>query len=345
MRILCITQPGSGVGYHRQMMPLTQMPDVTVLFTDFINDEVLGNGYDIVMVNRFAPGVGLDDLLDFRKRYEFKLVVDIDDYWHLDPWHVLYHSFPSKRIVNHIIAADLVTCTHRYLRQRIQLYNKNVEILPNALPFGKGQFHDERISHDKMSAECKPDALRVVYAGGVTHERDIEIIANPFKRIASDTWLKERTHFIMCGYDESNQTTIRVWHRMIHSYLFGFKLNGYVRGPLIPNEYMAFYNEADCTIAPLVDSEFNRCKSNLKVLEAAVKRIPIIVSDVHPYTPCPFALKVKSQGDWYRLIKELVKSKTLWTDAGEGNHQWCVENFHLDHWNKVRRQIYENLIA
>jgi len=343
MRILCVTQPHSGVGYHRQMLPLMNMKDVYVLFTDFINDEVLERGFDIVMVNRFAYGVPYLAMIDFRKRYGFKLVVDIDDYWILDPWHILYHSFPTKDIVAHIKAADLVTCTHEGLRRRIQPLNKEVEILPNALPYGRDQFTDHRIPGSQMSEKVAPNAVRFVYAGGVTHERDIAILRYPLQRVANDIVLKKRLHFIMCGYDDSNPTATEAWHRMIADYLVGFKMPGYVRGPLMPDQYMAFYAEADATLAPLVPSTFNSCKSNLKVLEAGAKRIPIIVSNTPPYDTCPYAIKVDRQGDWYRHIKAIAGDERYRQEAGEANHEWCVQNHDLDKWNVSRKELYSTL--
>ena len=345
MRILCVTQPNSGVGYHRQILPLQELADVYVLFADFINDEVLGRGFDIIMVNRFIPGVSIDDLTAYRRKYDFKLVVDIDDYWHLDPWHILYNGFPTQNIIAHITQADLVTTTHESLLNKIRPLNDRVEILPNALPYGRGQFIDARIPHDQMSAHTAPGAVRIVYAGGITHEKDIALLRGPMKRISGDRNLRDRMHMIMCGYDESNPRFTPVWHRMISDYLCGFKMPGYVRGPLMPTDYMAFYCEADMTVAPLVPSTFNACKSNLKVLEAGVKKVPIVVTNTPPYNLCPYALKVEVQPDWYNIIKMLVTSESYREDMGAANHAWCVEHHHLDKWNVVRKQMYENLIA
>jgi hypothetical protein len=105
---------------------------------------------------------------------------------------------------------------------------------------------------------------------------------------------------------------------------------------------MAFYTDADICIAPLVPSRFNSMKSNLKVLEAAAKRLPIIVSDVHPYSDCPYAIKVLSQRDWYKRIRSLVKDESFRNYFGIANYEWCIEHHHLDKVNVKRKQIYEN---
>lgn len=342
MRILSVQQPGNGVAYHRQWLPLMEMPDVSVLFADFMNDEVLQRGWDIVLINRHIPGMELETLLDYRKRYDFKLVVDIDDYWHLDPWHILYHSYPTKKIIEHIKAADLVTCTHERLRKAIREYNKAVEILPNALPYDRGQFHAERIK----SEDVTKGRLRISYIGSVTHERDMELLRGPWKRLASEQYIRERTHYILCGFSDGGpRPVVEAWRRMLSVYLSGFKLEGYARAPIEPEQYMAFYCEADAVVAPLVDSRFNGMKSNLKVLEAAAKRIPVLVSAVHPYLDSPYAIQCKSGVDWVRNIRDLVRYKEMREDFGMENAAWAREHFHLDDWNKARRQMYDKLIA
>lgn len=326
------------------MLPFQEMADVYVLFTDFLNDEVLSRGFDIVHVNRFVPGVTIEEMIAFRKKYDFKLVVDIDDYWQLDPWHILYANFPTDKIIQHILEADLVTVTHEYLRTRVLPLNDRVEILPNALPYGRGQFHAEKVAHEDMSEKVDRGAVRFVYAGGVTHQRDVGLLKGPMRRVASDRGLAKKMHMILCGYDESNPRLTPVWHGMINDFLAGFEMPGYVRGPLPPTDYMAFYCEADATVAPLVPSVFNACKSNLKVLEAGAKKIPIMVSHTPPYNQCPYAIQIERQYDWYKHIKMVVTSPEYRHDMGQANHEWCILHHHLDRWNEVRRQIFQHLI-
>ena len=52
MRILCITSANSGVGYHRIMMPIVNMQKDYALITDVLNDELLEQGWDILLMNR-----------------------------------------------------------------------------------------------------------------------------------------------------------------------------------------------------------------------------------------------------------------------------------------------------
>ena len=139
MRILAITSKFSGVGYHRIMMPLVNMKKDYCLITDTINELVFDNNYDIVIFNRFLASTDAKLLVKMKLKYNFKLIVDNDDYWHLPPSHVLYQRYQdsniSEIITEYMKVADLCTCTHERLAEEIYKFNPNVEILPNALPY------------------------------------------------------------------------------------------------------------------------------------------------------------------------------------------------------------------
>jgi glycosyltransferase involved in cell wall biosynthesis len=228
-------------------------------------------------------------------------------------------------------AADLVTVTNEALRDEVIKagFNKNVEIIPNGLPFGEDQFTDIRE---------KSDRVRFIYTGGITHERDVRIVKNPMKRLAADPEIQEKAHFQLCGFQDNE-----AWHRMVNSFTCGFKLPSSIRTGMKVTEYMNFYNEADCLLVPLVDSVFNSMKSNLKVLEAAAKKIPVITSAVMPYMNCPHAIKVKQQTDWYKKIKTVLNSPDYRHDKGMRNYQWCNEHFNLKKINESRQAIYSSL--
>ena len=349
MRILAVTQPNSGVGYHRMMLPLRHLPGVSVLFTDFINDEVLQRGFDIVTFNRFIPGVELSDLIAFRKKYGFKIVLDLDDYWILDSWHILARNFPSQVIVDHIRAADMVTVTHDRLLNEVRPLNACCEILANALPFDQGQFHAGRVSVDDMNRTMEvpvnDEAVRYLYAGGITHRRDIELMDQPIRALADDDKYRDRVHLIMAGYDTSNPQIIPTWNGMVHDYTAAHRMNFHLRGPLMPDQYMAFYAEADVAFAPLVESKFNTMKSNIKALEAGCKFIPLIASNVNPYLSIPPVLKVSARRDWGKHIRAMVDSKRRREDAGMALGEWVRREYHLINWNTKRKQLYEWIIT
>jgi glycosyltransferase involved in cell wall biosynthesis len=303
------------------------------MMTDVLTEEELEKGYDILFINRYIAGMEVDEVVRLREKYGFKLVVDVDDFWHLDPWHILYGKYPTQKVIDHIKVADMVTCSNELLALEIYQYNKNCMVVPNALPYGEDQFTDVKTESEK---------IRFVYAGSITHEKDIAILKNPMKRVAGDLMVKNNSTFILCGYSEDKNVE-QVWGRMINDYMCGFKVDGYIRSALPVDQYMNFYNEADACLVPLVASKFNAMKSNLKVLEAATKNAPVICSNVLPYSDCKHIIMVNNQSDWFTNIKKVVKDAIYRKEMGIVNGEWCRENFNLVKVNQLRTQIFNAL--
>jgi glycosyltransferase involved in cell wall biosynthesis len=303
------------------------------MMTDVLTEEELEKGYDILFINRYIAGMEVDEVVRLREKYGFKLVVDVDDYWNLDAWHILYGKYPTQKVIDHIKVADIVTCSNNDLAVQIDELNPNWIVIPNALPYGEDQFTDVKTESEKV---------RFVYAGSITHEKDIAILKNPMKRVAGDAMVKSKSSFILCGYSE-DKNVANVWGRMINDYLCGFNVDGYIRAALPVDQYMNFYNEADACLVPLVDSKFNSMKSNLKVLEAATKNAPVICSNVKPYAYCKDIIRVNNQSDWFTNIKKVVKDAIYRQEMGIANGEWCRENFNLIKVNKLRSQIFNAL--
>ena len=333
MRIITVGQRNSGVSFHRLFNPLIYLPKDYAMMTDVLTEEELEKGYDILFINRYIAGMEVDEVVRLREKYGFKLVVDVDDYWHLDAWHILYGKYPTQKVIDHIKVADLVICSNNDLAVQIDELNPNWIVIPNALPYGEDQFTDVKTESEKV---------RFVYAGSVTHEKDIAILKNPMKRVAGDSMVKNNSNFILCGYSEDKNVS-EAWGRMINDYMCGFKVDGYIRAALPVDQYMNFYNEADACLVPLVDSKFNSMKSNLKVLEAATKNAAVICSNVKPYSECKYIIPVNNQSNWFTNIKKVVKDAIYRKEMGIANGEWCRDNFNLIKVNQLRTQIFNAL--
>ena len=170
------------------------------------------------------------------------------------------------------------------------------------------------------------------------------LLNGPLKRVAGDSHLSKLVHMNLCGYSDGNEQSKMIWHRMVHDFTAGLKLSNHIRKHLDVDKYMNFYNYGDVAIVPLVESKFNSMKSNLKVLEAGCKYLPVLASYVDPYKDCPYIVNVGNQSDWYKQIKRLVNDQSLRVELGKENGQWCREHHHLDKWNIVRKQVLDSVI-
>lgn len=340
MNVLGVTLQSSAVGYHRIMLPLHYMKregliDGHVRLTDQLNDEAFnGHKFDIVVMNRYAEGYELEQVLELRQRYGFRLVVDADDYWHLDPWHVLNGFYPIKKVIEHLQAADLVTCTNQLLADAIlgelDVWN-GVHIIPNGLPFDDDQFTDIRSD--------QTDRVRFVYVGGNTHLKDVQSISGAMKKVQSNSLFRDEASITLCGFQDHE-----VWHRMAVYLKGGYGGNFSIQRGLPVSQYMNLYNDADVALAPLVDSKFNRMKSNLKALEAAAKRIPLIASDVEPYKDIPGVMRWKTSAGFATYLMTMVKDDAYRKHCGEVLAKHCRERFDIRDINKKRAEAYKTLI-
>lgn len=330
MRILAVTSKFSGVGYHRIMLPLVNMRKDYCMITDTINELVFDNNYDIVIFNRFLTATDAKLLVKMKLKYNFKLIVDNDDYWVLPPSHVLYQRYQesniSEIITEYMRVADLCTCTHERLAEEIYKFNPNVEILPNALPYGKEQFQDNKIDSDM---------IRLFWSGSGTHAHDMDILRNPMKKINFPV------KTVIAGYNLGEK---HIWDRMIGVFTNGLKLNPTIYDYSEVTKYMGAYADSDISLIPLVDNKFNSMKSNLKVLETASKRNPAIVSNVHPYKDMPVCY-VNNQKDWYYWIKLLTFDDAARIEYGQKLFEYCDREFNFEAINNKRFAIYNKLIG
>jgi hypothetical protein len=262
-----------------------------------------------------------------QRKFGFKYVVDVDDYWHLYPHHYIYANWQKARFTEKIEAfikgANIVTTTHAALAIKIRPLNKNVVIIPNALPFDQDQF---------SAARTEAGQTRFIYAGGSSHLHDFEQVA---PAIRATKGIK----FTLAGIEANDQ-----WNKM-QALLQGYN---YVRHSFKPiGGYMQVYNNSDVALGPLQGNVFNSLKSNLKMLEAGCKNMAFIASKVHPYLndlDKRYVMYAETEAEWRELIGECIKDPALTREAGLQLGEHVREHYDLIKVNEIRRQVYESLL-
>ena len=332
MRILGLTQRESGCGWHRVVMPLGFMPGIKATVTNIPTVEILQKGFDIILYNRFS--IWDNNIEEIKKDY--KVVVDMDDDWVLPPSHILsigYEKFQS-RIESNLRNADLVTCTNERLYNRIKPFNPNTIVLPNAIPYGQHQY--TAFKEDSL-------AVRIFWAGSVTHQRDLAMLRGPLQKLKS---YGPKIKMVLGGYTDTDITSKTIWQRMFSSFTAGGRLPWMRMSGTTPNEYMRHFEHADIMLVPLEQSDWHACKSNLKLLEAAAKKIPVICSKVEPYsldTDAP-VLWVEKQSDWYKHLKTLINEPQTRQAYGEALYQWARTKYNFDAINEQRKEAFARLL-
>ena len=331
MNIIGVTHKESGCGYHRVMLPLAFMNDIKGYVTNYITEDKTDD-WDILLYNRICQ---YD--LNWSKTKELlgcQVVMDIDDHWQLPVNHLYYNTYQdiAERIERNLMQADLVTVTNSNLLNKVKQFNDNVIVMPNALPYGLNQFNDTRVKSDKV---------RLFWCGSISHDNDIKILKEPLKRLQG----RKDIQMVMGGYNDSDAYTKSIWDKMFS--MFTGNLPSIKLHSASPTQYMDMYNFADIVLIPLEDSEWHSCKSNLKILEAAAKRLPVICSNVAPYNMDVDApvLWVNNQKDWFRYINLLTNNPSLRENLGNELYAWATKRYNFKEINQQRYDAYKSIIS
>lgn len=270
--------------------------------------------------------VAVDFLNQFRDKYGFKIVVDTDDWWEVGKDHPKYQwwsrSNVSLQIRQHLMNADAVTCTHADLAKQVP--NNHIYILPNLISYGKGQF--------KYRAQEKSERVRLLYASTIMNYANTDLIAGAMRKL-SDLNIE----IVIAGYQENPLFDILVKN---------LTADGKIPHSFMPwadsHSYMSNY-VGDIGILPSKPSQFNKFKSNLKLLEFAALKMPVVVSNADPYGGFPVHY-AGGEKAWVEQITKLVEDPELRKSSGDGLYKFCKENYDLYKHAPNRLKAYEQII-
>ncbi len=124
--------------------------------------------------------------------------------------------------------------------------------------------------------------------------------------------------------------------------------------------YGSNYNLFDVSLAPIIPSEFNSCKSQLKIIEAGFHKKPIIASETMPYTidlktaykegkllDDGNALLVhenKNHKLWSKYMKLLIDNPNMVEDLGNRLYETVKDKYSLVTVSKNRTEFFKSII-
>ena len=301
-------------------MPLLLMPEVDCYITNAIEEKDFEERRpDAIYYNRVMS----DEVLRLQSKYHFRVIVDIDDYWNLDPHHIMFKESKLKNHpahhVKHLQIADVVTTTHERLAEMIYPINKNVVVCPNSIP--KHEYFPV------VKTQAANNLKRIFWQGSITHEADLKLLTKTIKKLDYDKFM-----MVLCGYSKAVE-----WERMADGYTYNLRLRGVVLPGLPPHEYYSNYQYADICVVPLLSTKFNSFKSNLKILEAAHSGCPVIASNVHPYKDMDGVMYVNKSTDWYDLINDFERQE----ESAKILSDFCTKNYNFDTINLIRKEAFK----
>jgi processive 1,2-diacylglycerol beta-glucosyltransferase len=284
--------------------------------------------------------------------------MDIDDYWHLDPDHILAEHYQKNKIPELICkslsVSHFVTCTQPILADQIRHLNPNVEVIENGIDT------DDPVWKPNKSASNR---IRYGFTQGDTHVTDVSLVSRDVQLSLYEGRFYHKCQVVLCGYKGNNTISVG-YEKLLTDDLKPLKFHYQYQQDLIMNlptdgkdkpyrrvwskdidVFAGVYDDIDISVAPLKNTMFNNCKSNLKMIEAGFKDCAVIVSEVSPFTPLAtsensFLLSEKTFLGWQRHIlqnPEIIKEKKHYLKRD-------TRKFSLDNLTKKRKDIYEHFV-
>jgi glycosyltransferase involved in cell wall biosynthesis len=354
-------------------------------------------GYDIVVFHTFIHQTNHEsnvNRIKWLQQQGIKVIMDIDDLWFVDQRHPMYHQIKNSKIgemkVEMMKLVDYVTTTTPIFAKTIKdrLNITNILIFPNAVNDEEPQFQPN---------PTKSDKVRFGWLGGSSHLYDIELMSQGISSTYNS--FKDKVQFVLCGFDlrgkvteidkntgQQRQRDIQpletVWYKYERFFTDDYKvlsdeyksyLSTFLQTPYDDvnqpyrrrwtqdiTTYANNYNMFDVSLSPLVESDFNINKSQLKIIEAGFHKKAIIASEANPYlldlvnavdngnfNNNGNALLVnpkRNHKDWAKQMKRLIENPNMIEDLGNRLYETVKDTYSLRNVCNNRVQFFKSII-
>lgn len=268
--------------------------------------------------------------------YNLPWIYDNDDNVHaIKPTNIGFHSYnPASKNPKWAITAMescfALTVSTENLKEVYSKTNKRIFVLPNGVDFEEWDTHPRG---QKPEGEIR---ISLVLSG--SHYEDIREIEDVLIEV-----IKRYPQVKVYVMDAFKGDTFVALPKKYSKQLVWTKWVSQDQWPKW-NKEMAF----DIGLAPLLDNDFNRAKSNLRWLEYAAQGVPTIGSDVEPYRTAEngktIVLVKNSEADWYDALVDLVENPEKRQRIGKAAYDDVKARFSMDVLAPLYDKTYKQII-
>lgn len=248
--------------------------------------ETIVKDADVLVVCRVPYSTQLAHLMSLAKRFGTRVIFDVDDYvfdistvaevvtvldqfesdWGAGEhtWNWWFASFARMRAAMEL--ADEIIVTNEYLAARTRTqFDVPVHIVPNFMGTEQLEYSAEVVAARVAAGNTRNGLLHVGYFSGTpTHNRDFAIVAGA---LARQLERRDDLRVRLVGYLDLHDSPLHAWSDRIDFIPITNYLN-----------LQRLIGETEINIAPLQDTPFTNCKSELKYFDAAAVGIPTMAS-------------------------------------------------------------------
>lgn len=376
--LVLLTEGFSGTTYHRLLTPYMDLKKqgyevvFRFIYDPYLNlfDEKYIEQFNIIVYNKYLP---LKDnfrgiFLKILNKYNIKLIYDIDDYWEVEKTHPSYEQVKKinykSLVLRELNECSSISTTTEYFKDIIKEYTTNkITVLSNAINTKEQQWQ----INNKKTNRC-----RFLWAGGSSHLEDLKILQNGINKMGYK--YPNTSQFILGGFDINNGEDIEksIWYKyekiFTNNYNFisenkslyleynnnNLNTNDFYRRICTKSiyEYGSMYNQTDVSLIPLVETYFNKCKSQLKTIESGFHKCPVIVSNIEPYSfddiqgeidGSTKGLFIDNDKEWFDAYMYYMENKDMIKEHGNNLYNYVNKYYNINVINKERIKLIKNI--
>lgn len=293
-----------------------------------INEEEV-NWADVIVLQSCTDKDGIALIRKYQVEHGKKLVVECDDGLELNddsPFKQDHDRTDAKFVITRTMEiADLITTTTDYLADQLRVYNDNVTVLPNTIDLDRW---------DVPYKKNESNQIRIGWAGSITHLDDMKMIVEPIKKICKEF---SKVQLIFIGDPRVSDLFKGLPVELMQSVPFD----------VWPSKLASM--QLDIGLAPLRNTYFNKCKSNIKWMEYSMAHVagvfsPTIYQLNNEHFDGMYGQIAENEDQWYRCIKNYIICPELREDIVKRARS-CITTSHTFKtegklWEVAYRRLY-----
>lgn len=228
-----------------------------------------------------------------------------------------------KWVRNCLKQADLVTVATDGLAQEMKDLNKSVTVIPNC--------YDDLNEEWSLARQNRPAHMGtwLIFSGSMTHIGDVKLLRGVIEEIVADF----PGVSLAIGGDK----------RLLELFDIPPQKKVYL-GTKPFEQYPHLLAQGDIGLAPLADNRFNRCKSDIRLLEYGLLDIPWVASPLPAYKDWQgCGIFANRSYEWERALRRMITDDELCRNLSEKAKKKALKRGITDNAYRWVR-VFENVV-
>lgn len=318
-RILGLPGDRTGSGHYRVIDPLQALHDRKLACTALLQERKSARAPSVVELERLAPHTlllhnalhdqHLHALELYRQYNRVRLIFSLDDLiTDLPSWNPFRKSnYPDldRRLNSVLERCDRLVLSSQALADAYATRHDDLRVIPNRL--AGSRWLDLAGTPPSAPERGKP---RIGWAGAAQHAGDLEWLAPVVEALAGEV---EWCFLGMCPEILKPFATVAL------------PMVDFARYPAALAQL-----GLDLAIAPLALHDFNRCKSNIKILEYGILGIPVVCTEIEPYRNAPVERLANRPEAWIDALRTRLNDPESARREGAELKRWVQSGWILE---------------